>query len=460
LSPIIRFFEREERGKIAYAVDGGAVDGRGPFLVFAPWWVSHVERDFLQPGFRALFSRLAEHFTVVRCDRPGVGLSDRDRVSVDLEDDVATLTALLDVIGAERAVLVGGSAGGPPALTFAVRHPARVSHLVLYGSYANGARLATTELQAAMTSLVKASWGLGAKAMTELFAPGLDGKERAAMAELHRASATPEMASQLLALTYGVDVTALLASVRAPTLVIHRRGDRAIPFEHGRELASQIPGAAFAPLEGDAHFPWLGDTESVARSIIDFAAPAVAARASRNQAVALSDVDGVFVRDGDVWTIAFHGKQCHVKHARGLADLALLLARPGRELAAQALLEGVDAIARASLGADDVLDDRAVRDIAARLRTLDDAAAHGDESHERERASLARELNSATGLGGRRRALADPAERARKAVTARIRDSIAKLRPALPELARHLDKSIATGAFCSYSPPEPMRWRT
>jgi len=118
--------------------------------------------------------------------------------------------------------------------------------------------------------------------------------------------------------------------------------------------------------------------------------------------------------------------------------------------------------------ADPVLDEQARAEIRGRVQELDariaaaeqagavDAAERADE----EREALVRELRAATGLGGRRRALADPAERARKAVSGRIRESIDKLRGVLPELGRHLDASITTGTFCCYAPTQPMVWRT
>jgi hypothetical protein len=140
---------------------------------------------------------------------------------------------------------------------------------------------------------------------------------------------------------------------------------------------------------------------------------------------------------------------------------------PAKILAVQ-LLSGPDPVPDAAATRDPILDERARTEIRSRLRQLEEVltraeAAGNVNAAERaasERDALLRELRVATGLGGRRRSLDDPGERARKAVTGRIRDSIEKIRLSLPDLARHLDESITTGSSCSYVPPAPTRWRT
>jgi pimeloyl-ACP methyl ester carboxylesterase len=474
VSPQIRFFQGTGGKRIAYAIDG-SLRGERPLLVFAAWWVSHLERDLDDPGFRGLFGRFAEHLTVVRYDRPGVGLSDRERPQLSLEDELANLEALVRELGAERIALFGGSCGGPPAIAYAARHPQRTSHLILYGGYACGPKLAPANLQQAMTGLVRAHWGLGSKALTDLFAPHHTTEERQRIAASQRASASPEMAAATLELIYRMDVSALLGQIHVPTLVLHRKGDRAIGFDHGRELASLIPGATFVPLDGEAHLPWLGDWEAVADAALTFLVPdtqrpVLAHTPDESLAPAAPELrtdENQFAREGEVWSIAFAGRRCHLKHARGLTDLSLLLSRPGAEIFAGHLMDGPDALASAPAPTDPVLDERARADVRNRLQQLDRAIADAEESADAaaaeraqgERDALLRELRSATGLGGRRRALVDPVERARKAVSGRIRDSIEKIRGALPELARHLDDSITTGSFCAYRPPCPTHWR-
>jgi hypothetical protein len=206
---------------------------------------------------------------------------------------------------------------------------------------------------------------------------------------------------------------------------------------------------------------------------------AARARAERARVLATRDhpatgegdnADGnLFRRDGDVWTVAFNGRTVPLRDAKGLRDLAVLLAAPGREVAATELVAGVHggtATALAALGADPVLDDRARAAYRARLADLDDELAEADAHHDIERSgrlaaerdALIGELAHATGLGGRRRRLGDAAERARTTVTARIRDAIGRIERAHPELGRHLRASIVTGARCAYRPAETVRW--
>jgi hypothetical protein len=206
---------------------------------------------------------------------------------------------------------------------------------------------------------------------------------------------------------------------------------------------------------------------------------AARARAERARVLATRDhaasgegdnADGnLFRRDGDVWTVAFNGHTVPLRDAKGLRDLAVLLAAPGREVAATELVAGVHggtATALAALGADPVLDDRARAAYRARLADLDDELAEADAHHDIERSAwlaaerdaLIGELARAAGLGGRRRRLGDAAERARTTVTARIRDAIGRIERAQPELGRHLRASIVTGTRCAYRPAETVRW--
>jgi hypothetical protein len=177
----------------------------------------------------------------------------------------------------------------------------------------------------------------------------------------------------------------------------------------------------------------------------------------------------LFRRDGDMWTLAFGGRSVPVRDAKGLRDLAVLLAAPGREVAATELVAGVASAAAAglaALGADPVLDDRARAAYRARLAQLDEELAAADRHHDIERSArlaaerdaLVGELTHAAGLGGRRRHLGDVTERARSTVTARIRDAIGRIERVHPELGRHLRASIVTGARCAYRPAETVRW--
>ena len=190
--------------------------------------------------------------------------------------------------------------------------------------------------------------------------------------------------------------------------------------------------------------------------------------AARNDP-APDDRGNVFRRAGDTWTLIFAGRSVTLRDAKGLRDLAVLLAAPGREVAATDLASGPASAAApglAALGADPVLDDRARAAYRTRLARLDKELAEADTHQDIERSArlaaerdaLIGELAHATGLGGRSRRLGDVTERARSTVTARIRDAIGRIERAHPELGRHLRASIVTGARCSYRPAESVRW--
>ena len=237
--------------------------GSGPLLVIGGWWSSHLGLDWDDPGFRDFVGQLARRHTVVRFDRPGTGFSDRGAAPRNRDEEVAVLAGLVDVIGADRVNLLGASSGSPVAATYAAEHPDRVDRLVLYGGYARGSDIAAPAAREQMVALVQAHWGLGSRVLTDVFLPGATAREREAFARFQRRSATPETAADALRSVYELDATDRLASVAAPTLVLHRRGDTAIPFALGRDLADRVPRARFLELPGDEHFPWRGDTASV-----------------------------------------------------------------------------------------------------------------------------------------------------------------------------------------------------
>src|SRR5689334_6257189 len=181
--------------------------------------------------------------------------------------------------------------------------------------------------------------------------------------------------------------------------------------------------------------------------------------------------EGVFARDGAMWTLSYGGVTARMRDAKGLSDLAVLLAAPGRQVPAADLIAAAGAgqagLADLRMGADEVLDATARRQIRARLASLGEDIAEAESWNDPERAAraraerdaLLRELAAAAAPGGPPRLLGDQSERARKAVTARIRDVIGRLEPVHPALARHLRESVTTGTRCSYSPPTPVSWR-
>jgi len=252
-----------------------AVSGVGPPLVAPAWWVSHLGLDWRDEAFRSFWESVGAGHTLVRYDHPGVGMSDREIRDEDLTlaVQVALLGAVLDELSLARVTLVGGSSGGCAAVAFAARFPQRVERLLLYGAYSDGGSIAGSEARDAIVGAVRSHWGLGARVLADIFLGDAGAAERERFARLQREAASAETAASLLELVYRLDVRAELERVRAPTQVVHRRADRAIPYEQGRALAAAIPGASLIPLEGSAHLPWVGDVGSVVRTWRSFLAP-------------------------------------------------------------------------------------------------------------------------------------------------------------------------------------------
>jgi pimeloyl-ACP methyl ester carboxylesterase/DNA-binding CsgD family transcriptional regulator len=297
----IRFLHFADR-RVAYAVTGD-----GPPLVAPAWWVSHLELDWADSTFRGLWESIGAGYTVVRYDRIGVGMSDRDLRAEDLalDAEVGLLGAVLDELALEKAVLLGGSSGGCAAVAFAARFPERVDRLLLYGAYADGSSITSPEVRAAIVATVRSHWGLGSRLLADVFLGDADSAQQERLARHQRAAASPATAAALLELVYRNDVRAELGQIRAPTTVVHRRGDRAIPYHLGRELAAGIPKATLIPLTGAAHFPWAGDTQSVARALRSVLAPEARAQVGGEPAAVL-----LSSREREVLTLV----------ARGLSD--------------------------------------------------------------------------------------------------------------------------------------------
>ncbi len=254
----IRFCQAGDGTRIAYGVSGG---GPGRPLVRVATWLTHLQYD------RAL----VEHWTdelgadrpFVRYDLRGCGLSDREVSDFSLDAKVSDLEAVVDAADLGRFDLLGLSGGGPVAVAYAVRHPHRVAHLVLYGSYLSGRakRRGLTALQreeqALLVSLTRVGWGSDNPAFrrvfSTLFMPDAPPDVVAAYEEVQRRSCSGETAARIREASYGTDVSELAARVRSPTLVMHLRDDGAAPFEEGRRLAAAIPGAQFVQLEGRNH---------------------------------------------------------------------------------------------------------------------------------------------------------------------------------------------------------------
>ena len=253
--------------RIAYATVGD-----GPLLVMPSWWVSHLVEDWRDAEFREFVEALARRYRVVRYDRLGTGLSDRERPAetLTLEYEVALLEALIDELSPSSLSFLGVSCGACASAVYTVRHPEVVDRVVLYGAYANGRAIGSADALAAMSELVRSAWGLGSQMLVDVFTPNVPPAKRRALAGYQRAAATPETASELLRLVYEYDARSAFAAMSVPTLVVHREGDRAIPVRAGKEVAGLVAGADFVTIPGDAHLPWHGNVADSLEAVAAF----------------------------------------------------------------------------------------------------------------------------------------------------------------------------------------------
>ena len=257
----------EQRLGLANLADGTAVRfavvGSGPIAIYVPGWVSHLELGWATPPERHFYEGLAAGRTLVRYDRPGCGMSGpTDRADlVELELDVLQLVGA--AVGANRFDLIGASFGAPLAVRWAAHHPESVSRLILYGGWVNGDAVAAPAVREHVLGLVEKHWGFASSVLTEIFAPDADAGFRAAFARYQRDSTSPAVARRLLAACYAIDVADDLGRITAPTTVIHRKDDRAVPMAEGERLAGGIDGATLTVLAGLTHIPFVGDAHSV-----------------------------------------------------------------------------------------------------------------------------------------------------------------------------------------------------
>jgi pimeloyl-ACP methyl ester carboxylesterase/DNA-binding CsgD family transcriptional regulator len=246
------------------------MSGSGPVLLCDSGWVTHLRGQLELFSFGPFVAALADRFTVIRYDKPGCGLSDRDGIDLSFDAQVAAALAVADAAGAGRFSLFGASQGGQVAAAIAARYPERVDALVVYGTCAAGGDLAPPEVRDSIVALMRAHWGLGSKVLTGIFIPDPDAAEIEALARLSRASASAAVASRLLEIYYGTDVRALLPAIRARTAVLHREADPATRFELGREAATLIPGAVLIPLPGSSHLYYHGEWAAVLDAMLGF----------------------------------------------------------------------------------------------------------------------------------------------------------------------------------------------
>lgn len=257
---------------IAYQVVGdGPTD-----LVFVPGWISHVEYYWEHPRLVHFIERLASFSRLVLIDKRGTGMSDPVSDAPTLEDRMDDVRAVMDAVGSERAALLGISEGGPMNILFAATYPERCSALVLYGTFAVGAKapdypwMPSRDVLERGWALIDEGWGNGVA--LPIVAPELSRDASAARwwERFERHATSPGMAIALLRLSSHIDVRDVLSSISVPTLVLHRPGDRMVRIENGRYLAEHIRGARFRQLGGSDHLFWSEGAETLLDDIEEF----------------------------------------------------------------------------------------------------------------------------------------------------------------------------------------------
>ena len=287
----IRFCQAPDGVRIALAEVG-----QGPPLVKAANYLTHLELDWDSSVWRHWLHALSSRHRLIRYDERGCGLSDWEIEDFSLEAWVTDLETVVDGLHLERFPLLGISQGGAVAIAYAVRHPERVTRLVLYGAYALGRiRRSTTPEQrqeaATLLDLIRLGWGQDNPAFrqvfTTLFMPDATLDQTRSFNELQRQTTTPANAVLFEEAFYALDVTELARRVTVPTLILHARHDAMVPFEEGRRLAGLIPESTFVPLDGRNHIlletepAWTRFVEEVAAFLDDMPAgppPALGAR--------------------------------------------------------------------------------------------------------------------------------------------------------------------------------------
>ncbi len=253
----IRFCKAFDGARLAYAITG-----EGLPLVKAPHWLTHLEHEWQSPIWKPWIESLSRNHSLLRMDERGCGLSDWEVGEISFEAMVRDLESVVDASGMDHFALVGHSQGGAIAVEYAARHPERVSHLILLGAFMRGARLrnpspSETEELNMLLKLIELGWGRDEPSYRQMFSmqfmPGGTIEQINSFSELQRKSAPPENAVRIASCLMFADVSESARRVQCPTLILHARDDRRIPFSQALALAETIPRARLVPLESINH---------------------------------------------------------------------------------------------------------------------------------------------------------------------------------------------------------------
>jgi len=273
--------------------------GEGPTLLMMPsmpW--SHLKEEWKIPEVARWFAAIGRGRRLIRYDGRGFGLSQREADDYGLDAQVRDLEAVIDKAGLERFDLYAAQHSGPPAIAYAVAHPERVAHLILFCAYADGNAYGHTPVTYASRGMIEHDWDFYTEAVARLLLGWTEPEAASRFAAMVRASTSAEVASAVLNATLDIDVRDLLSQVDVPTLVVFRPGLRSASFDQSRLMASVIPGARLALLEGDSVAPYLGDVDAVVRELAGFLSDGtasmgeVAVEAAGLRTILFTDIEG------------------------------------------------------------------------------------------------------------------------------------------------------------------------
>ena len=257
----VKFFTTTDGVRIAYTIGG-----QGPVLVRTIHWLNHLDFEWKSPLLRQWLSEIMRHNTLVRYDQRGSGLSDWNVSDFSFERTVQDFEELVDAAGLEKFAILGGCQGAAVGTAYAVRHPERVTKLIINGAFANGWPAPAPGAQEhldAMLTLIRSGWGRDNPAFrqlwTTLFRPDADSAEADWHNELQRISSSPENAARMIAEFPRIKILDILPKISCPTLVLHSRDDGAVPVQEGKLIAARIRGARFVELSSRSHMVAPGD---------------------------------------------------------------------------------------------------------------------------------------------------------------------------------------------------------
>jgi len=256
----VRYCKLPNESKIAWASTGN-----GYPIIRSLGWFTNLDVEWNSPVAASFWNRISRQYQLIRYDGRGMGLSDRDVEEFSHDTRLEDLEAVIDASGLEKFALMGLSEGGPTAIRYAWKYPDRVSHLILWGSFLTSPSIEDVPQIAAIAAQIPKFWGSDSVAFHQMFTatflPDGNADQNKLFNELQRTSASPESAFNFIRSIPRIDVRDIASEIKVPTIVLHRKGDLAVPCKYGQDIAAHIPNAQIELLEGNNHWMISGDDD-------------------------------------------------------------------------------------------------------------------------------------------------------------------------------------------------------